>query len=230
MQSQRSTRRTVLAKITIAVVSVIGLSACIGPAPDPLLDDDVRVSAVEAAEHVADYLALVDLPGATTLAAQEADFCLRIENTVFGDPTPEHWRCTVYAIQVFQSPEDDPERLADLIKTALEQVDHDVRVTMQETRAELPASGDSILLATALVRGEGIWFEVAIGRDSTSITALISSYGRQERLMDSRGDALLTIPTRAADPVTCDCVQMWVTAYTRYADVEEPRWPTYLDV
>lgn len=221
MRSQRSTRRKALSPLAAVVIIAVGLTACSEPAPDPLLDEELRASATEAAEEAGDYLALIELPDATPMAAQEADFCMLVTNNVFGDPTPSYWSCGAYAIQVVQSPTDDLERLDELVVTALEEIHPDIRIGAHGTRREQVSSGDSTFFARATIGGGYVRIEVVLGRDSTNINTLIGNIGKQERLIASTGDELLTVPTTSATPVTCDCLQVWIMVVIGYGNVTE---------
>lgn len=212
------------------MTATLGLSACFGPAPDPLWDGEVRASATDAKEEVAEYIASIELLDATPVAAQEADLCLLDRNSVFGDPTPDFWRCGAYAINVFESPTDDLERLDDLVVTALQAMHPEIRIGFHGILRDELLSGESQRFAEAWIGGGHVSITVAIGRDSANIDRLFSYVGWRERLISSSGDDLITVPTRSAAPINCDCLQVWFMVAINYANVQEPRWPTYLDV
>lgn len=179
------------------------------------MEEDLRESAVPAAESVAAHLHSIDIADATPLAAQEADLCIVHSTPQIGNDGDPHWLCSVYAIQVLESATDDLEILRTTISTGVAEAGFGDVIYRHATGPDQLSPGDSATLARGPI-GENHWLEVQVGRDVMNISSLLHSIGKPERLIGSSGDEVLSVPSRTAEPITCDCLQIWIVISKNY--------------
>lgn len=210
MRSPRSTNRAPTARLAVLIIAGLGLTAC---SPDPLLEEELRASAVPAAQEVAGQLASIDLPGATPLAAQEADLCTVHSTRQIGNDGNPRWRCATYAIQVLEWPSDNLDGLETTLTMTLDEAGFDGRTIassfewLQEIDGVARASGQL---------DSGTRVSVAVGQDSVAYSDVVSPPWSEEQLLSSTGDEVLTVPTQDTTPITYDCLQIWLIVYKNY--------------
>lgn len=202
--------------LAAVLAAVLTLTAC---GPDLLEDAELREAAVPAIEEAAWYRDGVEIPNVKPIASQEADLCSVYSTPTIGWDGDPRWRCAAYAIGVFEWQTDDLEALEETLTEALiEAGDGELTTAMSFGWMTLQRDDKHI----ARMEGDivpGVSFRVAAGYDTVMFSDVFPPSGKDERLFSTSGDDILTVPTMEVDPVTCECLQVWVVVYVRYGSV-----------
>lgn len=126
----------------------------------------------------------------------------------------------MYSIRLFEWPTGDPQGLRRAVTEALEAANFGDVVRRQDTSLDLLSPGEFVTLAWGGLGGS-VTLEITVGRDYLALHEVLLGLHEPQRLMASTGDEILTVPTRAAEPINCDCLQTVIVIRDSYGGAME---------
>lgn len=216
MRLQRSTSRGRVARCGLVALLIAVLPACVAP-DDPLEDDSVRHDAAVATDAAVEVLDGIDGGGAA-LATQEVDLCSDTSTQNVGGNGPPIWYCSVFALKVIELPTQDRTEAIRHVVESLAAAGYEVDLSSTVSWTQL-GRGEDVVAVLAVDAGPDTRIHIAVGEGSVSPNRALDILGQDARLMASSGDDVVTVPVEAADAVTCECLQWWISVEQHYATV-----------